>query len=71
MATENRVLETVTEMMGQVTRLWQAAWALAQMGQDHEIEAAQLEELLAPLRGWSEHLQEAARELGRRQRPPG
>jgi hypothetical protein len=58
MATENRFLKTATELLDEVTDLWQAAQALAEMGRDHEIEALLLEEMVAPARGWSEHKQE-------------
>lgn len=70
MATENRFLKTATELQDQATLLQQASRELAEMGWDPEGEAFQLQETAALLRGWSEHLQEKVRELGRR-RPAG
>jgi hypothetical protein len=71
MATENRVLMTSTELLNETQGLQQAARALAEMGEDDERAAILLEEKAADVRGWKEHLQEEARELGRQQRPQG
>ncbi|MFO0931043.1 MAG: hypothetical protein U0736_29095 [Gemmataceae bacterium] len=70
MATENRFLTTATELHDQATLLEQASRELADMGWDHEGEALLLQETAALVRGWSEHLREQVRELGRR-RPAG
>jgi hypothetical protein len=69
MANENRVLTTTTELLNETKGLHQAAQALAELGRDDEGEAILLEETAAEVRGWREHLQEAALKLGRRQRP--
>jgi hypothetical protein len=71
MATENRVLKIATELRDEAVRLWLAARALADLGRDHEIEAIQLKEALAPVCGWSDYLQEEVRELDRRRQLPG
>jgi hypothetical protein len=71
MASENQLLRKATEVHDEATLLKQASRELADMGQDHEVDALQLEETLAGLRGWREHVQERVREVGGRQRPTG
>jgi hypothetical protein len=63
MATQNRFLHTVTEPLAHATHLLRLSQALAQEGTDDEKEALQLEEVVAAVRGWREHIEEKVRRL--------